>query len=89
MSTDPDEIFVLALECRYTPKSPDPDSALSGVSPTTEARKYTVAKGDSLAKIASRFYGDRSQWRQIYEANRKVIGDDPAVIKPGQKLTIP
>jgi nucleoid-associated protein YgaU len=59
------------------------------VSPTTEARRYTVAKGDSLAKIASRFYGDRSQWRQIYEANRKVIGDDPAVIKPGQKLTIP
>ena len=28
-------------------------------------------------------------WRDIYEANMDVIGDNPDLIKPGQKLRIP
>ncbi len=53
------------------------------------ARTYTVAKGDSLWKIAKAHYGNGNQWRKIYEANRATIGDNPDIIHPGQTLTIP
>jgi nucleoid-associated protein YgaU len=47
---------------------------------------YTVKSGDSLSKIGQH-HG--VAWREIYEANKGVIGDDPDLIKPGQKLRIP
>lgn len=34
---------------------------------------YTVESGDTLQKIAKKFYGDFSKWKQIYEANKTVI----------------
>jgi nucleoid-associated protein YgaU len=85
--TDPSEVFVLALQCKLLPKSPGVQSPGSATS--DEPKEYTVAKGDTLAKISQRFYGDGKKWQRIYEANRKVIGKDPALIKPGQKLVIP
>ena len=51
-------------------------------------RNYTVARGDTLAKIAEREYGDSQQWVRIYEANRDFISD-PDVLYPGQTLRIP
>lgn len=51
--------------------------------------KYTVAKGDSLSKIAKKHYGNGNLWKKIYSANREVIGDNPDLIKPGQILVIP
>ena len=50
---------------------------------------YTVVSGDSLSKIAKRQLGDANAWKQIYEANKQLIGDDPDKIFPGQKLRIP
>ena len=47
---------------------------------------YTVKSGDSLSKIGQR-HG--VAWREIYEANRDVIGDNPDKIMPGQTLRIP
>jgi nucleoid-associated protein YgaU len=52
-------------------------------------KTYTVKKGDSLWKIAKRVYGDGGKWRTIYDANKKVIGKNPNLIYPGQKLVIP
>ena len=52
----------------------------------TAAKSYTVSKGDSLAKIASR-YG--LTWQKLYSANKSVVGSNPNLIYPGQKLTIP
>lgn len=54
-----------------------------------KAKRYTVKSGDSLSKIAARQYADPSRWRDIYRANKKLIGDNPALIKPGQRLTLP
>jgi LysM repeat protein len=44
---------------------------------------YTVRSGDTLSGIAAR-HG--TTWREIYAANRAVIGGDPDVIVPGQRL---
>ena len=49
-------------------------------------QSYTVKSGDSLSKIGQR-HG--VAWRDIHEANRDVIGDDPDKIHPGQTLRIP
>jgi nucleoid-associated protein YgaU len=59
--------------------------------PSTKSKPktYVVKKGDCLWKIAKRFYGDGSKWRTIYNANKKVIGKNPNLIYPGQKLVIP
>ena len=53
--------------------------------------QYEVKKGDTLSDIAEAHYGDGGEksWRRIYEANKTVIGANPDVIKPGQKLVIP
>ncbi len=50
---------------------------------------HTVASGDSLWGIAAEYLKDGSRWREIYEANKDVIGDNPNLIQVGQKLTIP
>jgi nucleoid-associated protein YgaU len=50
---------------------------------------YVVAKGDNLRKIARAMYGEGSRYKEIYEANKAVIGDENAELKAGTQLTIP
>lgn len=57
--------------------------------PRPAAQTYTVVKGDSLSRIAKRFYGSANKWRKLYDANRQTVGSNPDLIKPGQVLTIP
>jgi nucleoid-associated protein YgaU len=49
---------------------------------------YTVVAGDSLSKIAKRYYGDANKWHRIHEANLDQI-TNPDLIHPGQRLKIP
>ena len=63
-----------------TPASPAPTPAAP--------RTYTVVAGDSLSKIAKKFYGDGTKWKRIFEANRETV-KNPDLIHPGQVLTIP
>ncbi len=49
---------------------------------------YTVAKGDSLSKIAKEHYGDPMKYPVIFEANRPMLSH-PDKIYPGQVLRIP
>jgi nucleoid-associated protein YgaU len=78
------------------PKKPDFSDVTTGHSSTaheappgssTEST-YTVVQGDSLSKIAKRFYDDANEWRRIFEANRDQI-ENPDLIHPGQVLRIP
>ncbi|MFF0385903.1 transglycosylase family protein [Streptomyces sp. NPDC004286] len=46
---------------------------------------YTVRQGDTLSTIAAR-HG--VSWQRVYEANRSVIGADPNLIVPGQRLAL-
>ncbi|MEV6314831.1 transglycosylase family protein [Streptomyces sp. NPDC051776] len=45
----------------------------------------TVARGDTLGSIAE---ANGTTWRAVYAANRDVIGDDPDLILPGQRLDL-
>jgi nucleoid-associated protein YgaU len=49
---------------------------------------YTIKSGDSLSKIAKKFYGDAKDWQKIYKANQDTI-KDPNLIYPGQEIIIP
>ncbi len=49
---------------------------------------YVVQEGDTLYKIALRFYGRVSAWRQIRDANKTIISNDGRV-KAGQSIALP
>lgn len=82
---------------RSAKRKPDFSNVQSGSSSTArrpaggtaaQHRTYVVKAGDTLSEIAEREYGDASQWRKIYDANRDVI-DDPDLIHPGDALKLP
>ncbi|HXI85056.1 MAG TPA: LysM peptidoglycan-binding domain-containing protein [Verrucomicrobiae bacterium] len=58
---------------------------------TTElsrARTYVVQRGDTLQSLALRYYGTRSAWEKIYQANRGGLPSKDQ-LKVGQQLMIP
>jgi nucleoid-associated protein YgaU len=64
-------------------------SSSTALPPVRPAEKtYTVVAGDSLSKIAKKFYGDANKWKKIFEANKDQI-KNPDLIKPGQTFKIP
>jgi nucleoid-associated protein YgaU len=64
--------------------APAPESAAKAPAQNT----YTVVAGDSLSKIAKKFYGNANSWKKIYDANTDRI-KNPDVIQPGWVLKIP
>ncbi len=56
--------------------------------PEPEFTFYTIVSGDSLSKIAKRYYGDAMKWNTLFEANREVI-QNPDLIYPGQVIRVP
>ena len=69
---------------RYTPTAPTQTSTNSN----SRQFYYTVVSGDSLWAIAARFLGSGLQWQRIYQENIGVIGNNPNLIFPGERLTI-
>lgn len=57
--------------------------------PSPPPATYTVRRGDTLWTIAKRFLGNGARWREVYEANRRVIGPDPNALRVGIVLRIP
>lgn len=49
---------------------------------------HNVVSGDSLSKIAGKYYGDVQKYNIIFEANKPML-TDPDKIYPGQVLRIP
>ncbi|MFI5860196.1 transglycosylase family protein [Streptomyces sp. NPDC051546] len=48
---------------------------------------YVVAPGDSLSAIATEQHVEGG-WQSLYATNRAVVGGDPDLIFPGQRLTL-
>ena len=53
-----------------------------------DSTTYVVVAGDSLWKIAQKYYGAGAKWNVIYEANKSTV-KDPSAIWVGQVLNIP
>ncbi|MCP4266735.1 MAG: LysM peptidoglycan-binding domain-containing protein [Candidatus Brocadiaceae bacterium] len=49
---------------------------------------HTVQSGDSLYRIAGKYYDDPAMWEKIYKANKETI-ENQSVLLEGQKLIIP
>jgi LysM repeat protein len=54
----------------------------------TQGTYYIVRSGDTLAKIASRYYHNASDWQYLYHENAKTISN-PNLIYAGERLFIP
>ena len=50
-------------------------------------KTYVVQKGDSLYKIARRFYGDGAMWTTLYEKNAEVV-PHPLLLAAGTVLQL-
>jgi nucleoid-associated protein YgaU len=61
---------------------------LTVASSEPEAQWHTVVSGDTLSKIAKKFYGDAMKYPVIFEANKPML-THPDKIYPGQMLRIP
>jgi tetratricopeptide (TPR) repeat protein len=55
---------------------------------SSRVRTYLVQKNDTLQSLALRFYGTRSAWEKIYQANRSGLPSKDQ-LKVGQQLVIP
>jgi NitT/TauT family transport system substrate-binding protein len=51
-------------------------------------QEYVVKAGDTLGRLAQKYYGDIFKWTRIYDANRQIL-KTPDYIFVGQKLIIP
>ncbi|WP_417290496.1 peptidoglycan-binding protein LysM [Corallibacter sp.] len=64
------------------------DDQMTVENPEPEAQFHTVVSGDTLGKIAKKFYGNAMKYPVIFEANKPML-KDPDLIYPGQVLRIP
>ncbi len=75
-----------------TDAPPEPETAAPtrpGAAPAAAARHHVVARGDTLFSLAQKYYGNRSRWRDIYSANRAVLGTEKTPLRIGTDLRIP
>ncbi|MEE1928451.1 transglycosylase family protein [Streptomyces sp. TRM 70351] len=76
-------------------KADKPSKAATAQKPEKKAEKaekdagqdYTVTSGDTLFGIATVKQVDGG-WQAVYSANRDVVGQDPDLIFPGQRLSL-
>ena len=73
------------------PQSPAPQMTGADAAPqvASASGSHDVKAGDFLWKIAAEQLGDSGRWPEIYALNKDVIGDNPNLILPGQKLRLP
>jgi len=85
---------VVASKEKPKAEKPAPETALArpfSPQPTEvkdQAHEYAVIGGDTLSRLAGRYYGDPLQWPKIYQANRETV-KNPHFIYIGQRLIIP
>ncbi|MBI5381571.1 MAG: LysM peptidoglycan-binding domain-containing protein [Opitutae bacterium] len=70
------------------PAAPAPSAAATAAPATAAARQHIVAAGDTLSKLARRYYGSADRWPEIYAANREVLRNS-STLPLGATLKIP
>ncbi|MBQ1043031.1 MULTISPECIES: transglycosylase family protein [unclassified Micromonospora] len=75
---------------KATPKrtaAPERAATKAAPRPSSNVGTYVVRRGDTLSEIAVAQRVDGG-WRALHERNRAVVGDDPGLIFPGQRLRL-
>jgi len=57
------------------------------VKATATGRTYVVKSGDTLSAIAAK-QSVKGGWRALYQLNKSVVGGNPNLILPGQRLAV-
>lgn len=57
-------------------------------SPAAEVQSYTIRPGDTLSSIAQQLYGDATEWRLLFEANRDRLAS-PESLQVGVAIRVP
>ena len=80
----------VAKQVSASVEKPQPTEALAKMAkvPALAAQQYTVKSGDTLSRLAERFYNAPGKWEKIYDANKDIL-KNPNYIYIGMKLTIP
>ena len=71
----------LMAEITFLSDAPAPKAAPA-------ARLHKVVAGDTLSKIAKKYYGNANDYMKIFNANKNIL-KDPDKINVGQELIIP
>lgn len=69
-------------------ENPSDIKADISVSDDSVYHRHTVQQGETLGKIAKKYYGDSSKYRAIFQANTHIL-KNPDLIHPNQELVIP
>lgn len=64
-------------------------TSASNIAAGSSGATYTVRPGDSLYRISKRLYGNSRMARDIYAANRDLIGSNMARVRVGMVLSLP
>ena len=72
---------------RPAPEAAPSEQRISGHPDRGATRRggYVVREGDTLGRIAA---AHGTNWQRLYAVNKAVIGDDPDLILPGQRLRL-
>ena len=81
-------IYKPPMQNHRQPTPPTSGGGRQSTPSVPNGRYYTVVSGDTLWGIASRFYGSGLMWQRIYQNNLGVIGGNPNLIYPGERLAI-
>jgi tetratricopeptide (TPR) repeat protein len=73
------------------PTAPTRPATTQTSTPTSAAagRKHIVAPKDTLFSLSMRYYGTRSRWKEILQANRDVLKSENETLRVGMELRIP
>jgi tetratricopeptide (TPR) repeat protein len=72
-----------------SPVSPAPKANRPTPPPAANARRHTIAPGDTLYKISVKYFGNGSKVEAIFEANRAVMQNKNSLPRVGTELKIP
>ena len=64
------------------------DEVCLKTAPTRKGLFYQLKEGETLGEIAKKYYGRKSAWRKIQDANKTIVPQDGKV-RAGDELTIP
>lgn len=80
--------IVLAKSPAAAP-APVPAGMQAGAAPAPGAERWhVIEKGETLSKIAKKYYGNANDYMKIFNANKDTL-KDPDKIKAGAKVRIP